>query len=57
VPDVLFGEIHATPEVSASLLQDLILFENARFDLNILINGIPFPDLIRIKFQTPMPGR
>ena len=57
VPDILFGAIHTTPEASANLLRDLILFEDLRFDLNILINGIPFPDLIRIEFKTPMPGR
>ncbi len=52
-PEVLFGTIHTTPEASVALLRDLIQFEETRFDLNILINGIPFPDLIRIQFETP----
>ncbi len=57
VPDILTGAIHSKPEATAALLNDLILFREFRLDLNILINGIPFPDLIRIEFKTPGFGR
>ena len=46
------GKAHFATDALPGLVRDVIGFQNARLDLNIIINGIPFPDFVEVDFKT-----
>lgn len=52
-PEVLYGALRAKPEVVGSIIGKIIEAEGVRLRLDVFPLGIPFPDDVLIRFETP----
>ncbi len=49
--DVLTGEFQVRPELAGEVVSQFLRFERTRFWLELFPYGIPFPDLVRLRFR------
>jgi hypothetical protein len=52
--DRLYAEVAVTPDHAADFLKEVIKFDG-RYDIHILINGIPFPDILKFVLESHDP--
>jgi hypothetical protein len=52
-PEVLYGAVRARPEVVGTIVGKIVKAEGVRLRLDVFPLGIPFPDEVLIRFETP----
>lgn len=52
-PDVLTGAIRVNRDIAGRVVDRLLAFDKSRFRLDVFPYGIPVPDEILIRFETP----
>jgi hypothetical protein len=52
-PEVLYGAVRARPEVVGQVVGRIIKAEGVRLRLDVFPLGIPYPEEVLIRFETP----
>ena len=52
-PEVLYGAVRARPEVVGKIVGKLVKAEGVRLRLDVFPLGIPFPEEVLVRFETP----
>jgi hypothetical protein len=52
-PNAVFGTAQIRPEAAGALIQALVKFDKIRLNCEVFPRGIPWPDLVDVKFKTP----
>jgi hypothetical protein len=55
-PDTIWGTASIRPDAAGALIQALVKMDRFRFRFEVFPYGIPYPDLINIKFKSPGAG-
>ena len=55
-PNAVFGTVSIRPDGAGALIQAFLKFDRIRLNCEVFPLGIPYPDLVNIKFKTPGVG-
>jgi hypothetical protein len=53
VPEVLYGAVRVRPELAGKVVGKIVKAEGVRLRLDVFPLGIPFPEELLIRFETP----